>query len=361
MGSRYNRRDFLRIAGTGLAGLTLLELSACGLGRGTSGAPYTVGVSNGFIGSEWRTQMIQDMEQANEEYKRDGLTKDLVVQSADVDVPGQAQQIRNLVNRGVNGLVINPNSQSGLNPAIKQAKDAGVTVVAVDQEVSAPEAINVVIDQTEWARISARWLVDQLGGKGNIVIINGVAGHPANEARYRGVKEVLAQHPGIKVLNVSNANWDQTTGQQVMSNLLAAYPNKIDGVWTQDGMAEGALRAVMAANPPKWPVMVGEARAGYLKLWHQIKQQRPSFTSIGVINPPGIGVSGLRVLVELLQGKKLKQGLLKGQFGNSLYVPIPGVITEENFQQEYEQIKDKPDSYTVDGMITRQQAEQYFQ
>lgn len=110
-------------------------------------APFTIGVSNGFVGSEWRVQMLDNMRSLNEVYKRQGLTPDLVIQSANVDVAGQINQIRNLVLRRVNGILINPNSQSGLNGAIRDAVRSGVRVIAVDQEVSAPEALNVTIDQ----------------------------------------------------------------------------------------------------------------------------------------------------------------------------------------------------------------------
>jgi ribose transport system substrate-binding protein len=328
--------------------------------EGTNAGPFTIGVSNGFVGSEWRTQMLEDLETVNAEYKAAGLTNDLVIESADTDVQGQTQQIRNLINQGVDAIIINPNSQTGLNSVIKEATDAGIVVIAIDQEISEPSAVNVVIDQTEWARMSAQWLVDTLGGQGNVVVINGIAGHPANEARYNGVKEVFAANPGITVLNEANANWDQATGQQVMANLLASQPD-IDGVWTQDGMALGVLQAIQAANPGEWPVVSGEARAGYMQLWNEVKAEHPEFQSFGVVNPPGVAASGLRVALNLLQGKQLKADALAGPYSNSLYVPIPGTVSEENFQAEYDKIKDQPASYVLDGIVDQATADGFFQ
>jgi len=339
---------------------TLMAGCAGGGERGSAEQPYTIGISNGFVGSEWRTQMIEDLQQVNAEYMEQGLTNELVIESADVDVQGQIQQIRNLINRGVDAIIINPNNQTALNPVIQEAVDAGIVVIAVDQEVSAPGAINVVIDQTEWARMSARWLAEQLGGQGNVVVVNGISGHPANEARYNGVKEVFGENPGIQIVNEVNANWDQATGQQKVADLLAGNPD-IDGIWSQDGMAEGALRAVMAANLAEWPVMVGEARAGYIQLWNEIKQTNPDFISYGVVNPPGVGASGLRIAVNRLQGKEFKEGTLTGPFSNSLYVPIPGVVSEENFAETFQQVQDKPSSFVLDGMISQQEADGYFQ
>src|SRR5690606_28783650 len=149
-----------------------------------------------------------------------------------------------------------------------------------------------------------QWLADELGGEGEIVLIEGFVGHPANEARMAGVDAVLANYPGITVLGRERGQWDQAPGQQVMSDFLASLPN-IDGVWTQDGMALGALTAVQTANPDDWPVMVGEARAGYLHLWADILEERPDFTSIGVVNPPGIADAGVRVATEILCGETL--------------------------------------------------------
>lgn len=326
---------------------------------GGAKGPFTIGISNGFVGSEWRTQMIQNLQDVNAEYKAAGITNDLVIESANTDVPGQIQQIRNLIAKGVNAIIINPNDIKALNPVIKEAKDAGIVVITIDQEITSPDTVNVVIDQKEWAKMSAKWLAEQLGGKGNVVVINGIAGHPANEARYNGVKEIFAEYPDLKVLNVVNADWDQATGQQKMAELLSSQ-SSIDGIWTQDGMASGVLRAVMAANLTKYPVEVGEARAEYLKLWDQMRQKDPNWTSYGVINPPGVAASGLRVAIELLQGRQPKDAL-GGEAKNTIYVPIPGFVDKASFDAEFAKYKDKPDSYTLDGILTADEAKALFQ
>ena len=345
--------------------VTVVFVAACGGGQGVNGGgqgneeSFTIGVSNGFISSEWRTQMIDDLQTVNDEYKQEGLTEDLVIESADVDTQGQIQQMRNLINRGVDAIIVNPNDATALDQVIGQAEQAGIPVIAVDQEIDAPGVTNVVIDQGEWATMGAEWLVEELGGEGDVVVINGIAGHPANEARYDAVKEVFAENPGIEVVQETNADWDQATAQQEMSNILASQPN-IDGVWTQDGMARGVLQAVQAANPGEYPVISGEARSGYMRLWQEVRQENPDFASYGPVNPPGVGASGLRVAVELLQGKEIKQSELQGEAGNTLYVPIPGVVTNQNLEEEIQKI-DVEGEYVLDGIISREQAQSYFQ
>lgn len=320
---------------------------------------YTIGVSNSFVGSEWRTQMIQQIEDVAAELEESmGITIELVIENADTDVSGQVQQIENLLNRGVDAIIVNPGDQTGLNLAIEDATAEGVIVIAVDQEIEADGAINVVIDQKEWAKISMQWLAEELGGEGRIVLIEGFVGHPANEARMAGVEEVLAEYPDIEVIGRESGMWDQATGQQVMSDFLASLTD-IDGVWTQDGMATGVLTAITTANPDVYPLTTGEARASYLKMWQEILMERPDFTTIGVVNPPAIGANGLRVAIELLMGAEIVDEAFSGPFGNTLYVPIPYSVTSENLDEIYEEqeIADAADSYTLDGLITQEEAQ----
>ena len=362
----FGRRSIGRALALVACAVAVVFAAACGGGgQGGSGGgdgnqgPFTIGVSNGFISSEWRTQMIDDLETVNDEYKKAGLTEDLVIESADVDAQGQIQQMRNLINRGVDAIIVNPNEATALDQVIGQAEQAGIPVIAVDQEIDAPGVTNVVIDQGEWASMGAEWLVEELGGEGDVVVINGIAGHPANEARYDAVKEVFAANPGIEVVQETNADWDQATAQQEMSNILASQPN-IDGVWTQDGMARGVLQAVQASDPGEYPVISGEARSGYMELWNEVLQQNSDFASYGPVNPPGVGASGLRVAVELLQGKEIKESELQGEAGNTLYVPIPGVVTNQNLEEELQKI-DIDGEYVLDGTISRSEAQAYFQ
>ncbi len=327
---------------------------------GACTGPFTIGVSNSFVGSEWRTQMIQNIEDVVAEFNSAGIEVNLVVESADVDVAGQQQQIQNLLNAGVDAIIINPGDQQALNFDLEDAVASGVVVIAVDQEIGAEGVYNVVIDQTEWARISARWLARELGGEGDVVLIEGFVGHPANEARMAGVEEVFAEYPGINVVGRESGGWDQATGQQVMSDFLASLPN-IDGVWTQDGMAFGVLSAIRTANPDEWPVVSGEARAGYLQLWNEVLADQPDFRSIGVVNPPGVGADGVRVAMEILCGDTVDEAQLSGPFGNTLYVPIPYAVTAEDFASYYAQFGGFPASYTLDGFITQSQAASFME
>jgi ribose transport system substrate-binding protein len=320
---------------------------------------FTIGISNPFISSEYRTQMIAELQEVNKEYMDQGITTELVIESADTDVAGQIQQLQNLMAKNVDAILVNPGDVNGLNATLTEAVNKGIIVISVDQELNVPNVYNVGIDQKAWAKTSAQWLADKLGGKGEVVEIEGFPGHPANVARMEGVDEVFAKYPDIKVLAKDTGKWDEATGQQVMSNFLSAYPN-LTGYWTQDGMAIGALQAVMAANPAKWPQGVGEGRCQYLKLWEEAAKMNPDFDSIAVANHPGVSPTGLRIAVNMLMGKKVDTTKLGGANGLSFVLPLAAVITKNNLADGLKMCEGKPDAYLLDKILTDAEVQQYF-
>jgi len=323
--------------------------------------PFTIGISNPFISSEYRTQMIAELIEVNQEYMDQGRTTELVIESADTDVAGQIQQLQNLMAKEVDAILVNPGDVNGLNATLEEAVAKGILVISVDQELNVPQVYNVGIDQKEWAMTSAKWLAEKMEGEGDIVLIEGFPGHPANVARMDGVAEVLADYPDINVLATDTGKWDEATGQQVMSNFLAAYPN-LDGYWTQDGMAIGALQAVMAANPETFPQAVGEGRCQFINLWQEVLAEHPDFETIAVANPPGVSPTGLRIAVNMLEGKMLNESTLGGVNGLSFVIPVPMVVTSENLQEGIDYCDGKPDAFLLDGIMTEQEVlDTYFQ
>jgi len=320
---------------------------------------FTIGVSNPFISSEYRTQMIAELIEVNQEYMDAGITTELVIESADTDVAGQIQQLQNLMAKDVDAILVNPGDVNGLNATLEEAVAKGILVISVDQELNVPGVYNVGIDQKEWAKTSAAWLAEKLGGEGDVVLIEGFPGHPANVARMDGVTEVFADYPGINVLATDTGRWDEATGQQVMSNFLAAYPN-LTGYWTQDGMAIGALQAVMAANPAAWPQGVGEGRCQYLKLWQEALTMNPEFDSIAVANHPGVSPTGLRIAVNILQGKEVDTAKLGGANGLSFVIPLAAVVTSENLDEGLTMCEGQPDAFLLDDIMTEEEVQQYF-
>ncbi|GAA3756385.1 ribose transport system substrate-binding protein [Spinactinospora alkalitolerans] len=358
MGSQPRRLRLTALA----AGAILITASACstpeagGGGGDDAEGPFTIGVSNGFIGSEWREQMIATLEEAFAEYEQEGVVDELVVESADVDVNGQIQQIRNLINSGVDAIIVNPNSPTALDEVFAEAAEQDIEIVAIDQAVTSENVTNVVIDQGEWASISAEWLAEEVGDGGEIIAVNGIDGHPANEARWEGASQVF-EEAGVEVAANDFADWDQATGQQVTQNLLASHPD-VDGIFVQDGMALGAFQALESEGTVDEIAITGEARVGFMNRWAEQREENPDFSSVGVPNPPAGSVSALHVVVRMLQDQEFAPDALDG---NTLYLPIPETVTDENFDERFAEVEDQPDTYSVDHHITPEEADAYFQ
>ncbi|MEO5326249.1 ABC transporter substrate-binding protein [Mesorhizobium sp. CC13] len=338
-----------RLAALALTTVAALAVSAFSV----QAESFKIGLSNGWVGSEWRTQMIEEAQAAAAAWKEKGVDVEVVVQSANVDVPGQIAHVRNFINEGVNAIIINPNSPTAFDPVFAQAKEAGILVISTDAEVSSPDAVYVGIDQKAWGAAGAKWLAETLGGKGNVVAINGVAGHPANEMRVAGYKEVFGQYPDIKIVNEVNANWDQAQGQQAMQNLLATNPD-ISGVWVQDGMAAGAWKSIIDAGKQSSIAATGEIRKDFIDLWTKDK-----LNSGASVNPPGVMASALNVAVLMLQGKELKEPATAGQYKNAMYLPIP-FIDGKNLGDAAKAVEGKPGYYSYTSQLSIEDAEKLF-
>ena len=316
---------------------------------------FVIGVSNAFINPH-RVEQIADIQATAKEYQAKGAIKDLIIASSNTDVQGQIAQIRNLMNKGVDGILINAASPTALNAVLKEAIDGGIKVVGWDNELALPGTYSVVYDQEDWATETAEWLVKSLNGKGNVVIVNGVAGAPVSEVRYAAVKAVFDRNTGIKVLNSVYGDWDVAKAQQVMASVVASQPN-IDGVWVCGAMSEGVLRALLASNPSKLPMVVGDVSLGYLRLWKNTKEKYPNYRSFAIADSPcPFASGGLRVLENILQGKHPTKVSKKGDVSR-IYVNFPLKVDDDNLDTVLAKNTDKPDTFYLDICPSAQEIE----
>lgn len=196
---------------------------------------FKIFLSMSYIGNDWQAEsanMIKAM--ADHANYRDKV--DLEVQVAGANAQKQIQQINSMVQAGADAIIVYPISPTALNGAVKNACDKGVTIIAYDSIIDEPCAYNVHIDQRAWGVQSAEWLVEQLGGKGRVVMINGVPGTTVDALRIEGAKEVFAKHPEIEIVTEANGMWSQAVGRTELSKILATSNwDQIDGLWMQVG------------------------------------------------------------------------------------------------------------------------------
>ena len=131
---------------------------------------------------------------------------------------------------------------------MKKLNDAKIPVVLVSNPLPGSFVTYVGADDFEIGYKQARYLFDKLGGKGKIVVLEGVPAAPTNRERVRGYKRAFAEYPSIEVLASESGNYQQPDGRRVMEKFLALYP-RIDAVLSaNDSMALGALEALKQAG-----------------------------------------------------------------------------------------------------------------
>jgi ribose transport system substrate-binding protein len=282
--------------------------------------PYNIALSNSYIGNVWRTQMIKMAKAYAASPEIAPLISEFQVNTADRDDAAQIAAIENMISNGAQGLVILAHTPTALVQTVQQARADGIVVVSFDTTVQAdpPDpsldlGVTVNEDQVEMGRRWAQWLVEQTGGKGKILMVNGVQGTGVDQERRQGAYEVWNEHPEISIVEVVG-DWDPGKAQTVTATALAANPDFV-GVWCQGG-TDGVVRAFLDAGVPLVPV-AGEAENGFRKQMLEMKDQ---FQGYSIGQTPGLVAVSMRAALSLLMGEPVPK---------AVSVPLPEVKTDE--------------------------------
>ncbi|MFD4230301.1 substrate-binding domain-containing protein [Streptomyces sp. NPDC058545] len=278
---------------------------------GNSGTTTKVGMSLSTLNNPFFVQMKAG---AQAEAKDAGV--DLTVTDAQNDASQQANQLQNFTGAGMQSIIVNPVDSDAVGPAVRAANKAHIPVVAADRGVNkADTATLVASDNVAGGRLAAKALADKLGGKGDIVVLQGTAGTSASRERGKGFTEGLKAYPGIKVVASQPADFDRTKGLDVMTNLLQSHP-RITGVFAEnDEMALGAVKALGSKAGKSVDVVGFDGTPDGLKavaagtLYASVAQQ-----------PKELGKIAVQNAVEAARGKHVD---------STVKVPVK-VVTEKN-------------------------------
>jgi len=162
----------------------------------------------------------------------------------------QISQVENFISHKVDLILLNPCSFEKLTPAVTAAGNAGIPIITIITRVqNQDECLSFVgSDHTESAILEGTMAAEKLGGRGNIVVLQGTMGIEAQLARRKGYEQILAQYPDIAVVAMQPAFWEKGEGYMIVENLIYnGVP--IDAVLSQnDNMALGAVEAVEDAG-----------------------------------------------------------------------------------------------------------------
>jgi ribose transport system substrate-binding protein len=265
-----------------------------GLAGTAHAAGYKIGISNTVQGNGWREEMVCAMKA---EALASGKVDSLNIAHRNTDAAGQLEDIRNLIQAKVDAIVVNPANADGINAAIKEATDAGIVVVAVDQAVTEPSAYILSNNQEQYAYLGAKWLFETMGGKGAVVYMRGAAGAGADNDRDKGFKRAMAEFPGITVAQEVFTGWQQDQGKQQINDIIAAGV-PFQGVWTS-GIDNVIVDAFVESGAPLVPI-VGADNAGFVGQLTSV----PGLKGAAVTNPGSVGGAGVALAIKILDGQK---------------------------------------------------------
>jgi ribose transport system substrate-binding protein len=166
------------------------------------------------------------------------------------DASIQSSVVDNFIVQGVKVLIINAVEKDALAPAVKRAVKAGIKVVEIDRTVGTPVLTTIKANDLDLGLNAGKELVSVLGGKGNVVELQGSPSASPTIDRHKGFMQAIADSPGIKVIASEHADYDQAKGLRVMEDILQRFPKgQIDALFTHaDVMTFGALQAIKAAG-----------------------------------------------------------------------------------------------------------------
>ena len=290
-------------------------------------AAWKIGYSNGGgVGNGFREEQVCT---AKAEALASGQVAELTTIHRNTDTPGQLSDIRDLIAKGVDAIVFNPNDPAGLNDALAEAQAAGIITVAVDQYVTDPNTYLLYNNQVQYAYLGAKWLFEKLGGTGKVYYMRGFAGAGADNDRHEGFKLALAEYPNIEVLPTVDGvatQWDSATTTQLMNDFIASGQyDTIQGIWTS-GMDQEVVDAIKAAGKKFVPV-VGADRGGFVTALLD-ETGYAGLEGAAVTNTAAVGGAGISLALKLLAGEKVETDSSAPQPNTVLLVPV--VAADDN-------------------------------
>lgn len=205
-----------------------------------------VGLSQGTMNHPWRVAMVE----GNVAYAAANYPDvEVIVTDGQNDSSKQVADVETLIARGIDVLLISPQTSDALTPVVMDALDAGIKVVTMDRKVNVPVTAHVGAENKPIGMQAGKYLIDLLGNTGNVIEIQGTAGASATVDRHDGFVEAL-EGSGLTIVATQNADYLRENALKFMEDQLQRFgPGEIQAVYAHnDEMALGAIQALEAAG-----------------------------------------------------------------------------------------------------------------
>ncbi|MCX7026022.1 MAG: ABC transporter substrate-binding protein [Spirochaetes bacterium] len=244
----------------------------------------------------------------------------------------QFSDVEDLMAKGVNALVVLAYDSSTLTPVIKKAKEKGIYIVSVDRGLTEQvQDVYIAGDNPGMGQVSAEYLGKVLGGKGKIVVLEGIP-CVINSERVDTFNAVMkAKFPGIEILDSQPANWSAQLGLEVMQTYLQKY-KQIDAVWCQDDdILIGILQAYKESGRKEIKYMLGGG--GSKEMLKKVLDGDPVVTA-DVTYPPSMVYPGIQMAVLGVRGQNLT-GFIQTKIPSKIIIAAE-LVTKENAKKYYD-------------------------
>ncbi|WP_341214082.1 substrate-binding domain-containing protein [uncultured Limimaricola sp.] len=284
-----------------------------------------IGFSQTGFNHPWRISML---EAAQAEVCRHPNVS-MIVLDGNVDVAKQSNDVRDLLARGVDAVLLSPVESAALIPASRAVMDQGLPLIVMDRDVPTEKTLFIGQSNVSMGEKVAQKMADDLGGEGKIVVITGLKGSSPAIDRDQGMKNVLEAYPGIEVLAVGDGEWIREPAVPIMEDFLTAYP-EIDAVFSHaEESSWGAQLAVARANRCEDGILhytFDGSNAGFKSVRDGTFQADGNYT-------PFIGDIGLRAALYSLMGREIPGATDYGQPGRELALPDSPTVVADNAEE----------------------------
>lgn len=253
-----------------------------GLSVSTLNNPFFVSLKDGVV----------------EEARKHGM--ETIVVDAQNDSAKQSNDVDDLMQKGVNVLLINPTDSASISTVVQSANSLGIPVITLDRSADQGDVKALVAsDNVKGGKMAAEFIEKIVGKGAKVVELEGVAGASATRERGKGFHEVADQN--LKVIAKQTADFDRTKGLNVMENLLQAHPD-VQAVFAHnDEMALGAIEAIKSSGKDI-PVVGFDGNDDAMK---SIKEGK--LTATVAQQPEWIGQLAVQAVYDVLQGRTVEK------------------------------------------------------
>ena len=235
--------------------------------------------------------------------RADELGWDVATVSSNEDKLKQINGVKDLVAKGVKGILISPIDAVGVNAAYDAAAAAKIPIVSLARGSTSPnQTIHVAMDEVQVGRDIAEWTAKKLGGKGKVAMLLGPSGAPTFRNLAQGYTEVMAKYPDIQIVFKTDGPLTRERGLKNAEDALVANPDLKVIYAANDDLALGAMQAVLAANRGGQTIVTG--MNGVPPALRAVKEGNIAMTI--ELNPVLWGRLGVGVLATFLKGEKVE-------------------------------------------------------